>query len=294
MKLTPLFCLIIVLIFSSCTGKRLNGSSPEKFKVSAEEMKKELSGQKKDTYEKAMRVILLSAMRDKFNQPDQFEGKSFDQMMLDRVNGKTFNELVEMAETHLQQTNAIKKAELEKELAAMKKNKTGYDALKKKLDLLKGRFIKIDLKDGHPYIFADFKNVSAKMFDQYSYSIVARTDSGEVITSASRSFSGVGTVMPGDVLQADAEISDFSMSETPEMNWSSMKYPITDPEKYHLKVEVYADQLTVDDISYDLAKSAWKDRDQQAFEQLEKQIRELNNTKGTLDELELTATQDRH
>lgn len=251
-------------------------------------MKQELSSEKKDTYEKAMRVILLSAMRDKFSQPDQFEGKSFDQMMLDRVDGKTFNQLVEMAETHLQQTNAIKIAELEKELAAMKKNKAGYDSLKTKLDLLKGRLIKIDLKNGFPVIFAEFKNVSAKMFDQYSYSIVARTDSGEVITSASRSFSGVGTVMPGDVLQADAEISDFSMKETPELNWSSIKYPITDPEKYHIKVEVYADQLTVDDIRYDLANSSWKDRDQQAFEKLEKQILELKNTKGTLNELELT------
>jgi len=251
-------------------------------------MKNELSNQKKDNYEKAMRVILLAAMRDKFNKPDQFEGKSFDQMMLDRVSGKTFNELVEMAEAHLKLTNSIKLAELEKELAAMKKNKAGYDKLKKTLDLLKGRFIKIDLKDGHTFIFADFKNVSAKMFDQYSYSIVARTDSGEVITSASRSFSGVGTVMPGDILQADAEISDFSMKETPEMNWSSIKYPITDPEKYHIKVEVYTDQLTVDDVPYDLASSSWKNEDQQAFEQLEKEIIALKKTKGTLDELELT------
>jgi len=288
MKLAPLFCLIILLFLSSCTGKRLDGSSPEKFKVSAKQMKNELSNQKKDNYEKAMRVILLAAMRDKFNKPDQFEGKSFDQMMLDRVSGKTFNELVEMAEAHLKLTNSIKLAELEKELAAMKKNKAGYDKLKKTLDLLKGRFIKIDLKDGHPFIFADFKNVSAKMFDQYSYSIVARTDSGEVITSASRSFSGVGTVMPGDILQADAEISDFSMKETPEMNWSSIKYPITDPEKYHIKVEVYTDQLTVDDVPYDLASSSWKNEDQQAFEQLEKEIIALKKTKGTLDELELT------
>jgi len=51
------------------------------------------------------------------------------------------------------------------------------------------------------------------------------------------------------------------------------------------------DQLTVDDIRYDLAKSEWKDKDQQAFEQLKKQIMELKKTKGTLDELELTTAQ---
>ena len=56
-------------------------------------------------------------------------------------------------------------------------------------------------------------------------------------------------------------------------------------------MEVYADQLTVDDIRYDLAKSDWKDEDQQASEQLKKQIMELKKTKGTLDELELTTAQ---
>jgi len=37
-------------------------------------------------------------------------------------------------------------------------------------------------------------------------------------------------------------------------------------------VEVYADQLTIDDIRYDSAKSEWKDKDQQAFEQLKSKL----------------------
>ena len=290
MKLTSLFCGIALLFLASCTGSHLDGTSPEKFKASSEKLSTELSASKKENFEKAMRVLLLSAMRAKFAKPEEFKGKSFDEIVMQKVNGKTYSEVVEMAETHLQETNKNEIAALEKEISAMKKSKAGYDKIKSKLDLIKGRLIKMDLKNGYPVAFIEFKNVSKKMFDSYSYTMVARTDSGKLIASASRSFSGVGTIMPNDVIPAELEISDYYMTNTPEIDWKSIKYPVTDPEKYHIKIEGYTDQLVVDDVNYDINinDSGWKMENQKAYEQLEEKLKVLKASKGTLDEVELT------
>ncbi len=290
MKLSILFCGIALLFLTSCKGSRLDGTSPEKFKVSSEKLKAELSASKKENYEKAMRVLVMSAMRDKFAKPEQFKGKSFDEIVMQQVNGKTYSELVDIAETHLQETNKNEIAELEKEIAVMKKSKAGYDKIKSKLDLLKGRLIKIDLKNGLPVAFIEFKNVSNKMFDSYSYTMVSLTDSGKLINSASRSFSGVGTIMPNDVIPAELEIDDYYMNNTPEIDWKAIKYPVTDPKKYHIEIEAYADRLVVDDVNYDINinDSGWKKENQKAYEQLEEKLKALKSSKGTLDELELT------
>lgn len=288
MKFTlPLF-VVMALLLVSCSGQ-IDGSSEKNFIASSEKIKSKLSEGDKIKFEKAMRLIALSAMREKFNHPENHKNESNNAIAMKMVNGKNYRGLIDLAENYLKVQRDTSIAELKAKIAQFKKAKDGYDVLKNKLSVIQGKFIKIDLVNGVPTLFCEFKNVSKKMYDNYGFQLAAFSmPKGTVLASYNGSYSGVGTLKPNDTLTLKTEFFHSSMEETPEIPWKTIKYPITDPAKYNIQIEAYADYLVIDDQTYNLNGYAWRREDEAAYNQILKEIKDLESHTPSLDDLELT------
>lgn len=291
MKRLSLICGIMLLFFASCAEK-IDGSSEAAFKASTEKIKNKLSKEEQNKFDVAMRVIIASAMKHKFDNAAADEGKSFDEITRQMVSGKSYGDLTEMAEEFIKTDHQHKIDELKKDMVDLKARKAQELALKKQLDMLRGKLLKIDLVNGEPTIFAEFKNLSKDTLYRFTCSVYLKTDSGKYITSStSNSHTGknsaLGTVNPNDTFVATAGISQNVMKDYPQVPWKSLKYPVDSLTYYHLIAGGMTKQLRMYEQVYDLDEVKWEYWDEQKLDEMTAALKKLQAFKPTLDDLEI-------
>lgn len=291
MKKLTLICGLALLFFASCAEK-IDGSSEAKFKASTEKIKSNLSAADQNKFDVALRVVVASAMKDKFDNPAADKGKSFDEIARQMVNGKSYDDLTEMAEEFVKKDHEHKIEELKKDMGDLAGRKAQELALRKQLDMLKGNLVKIDLVNGEPTIFAEFKNLSKDTLYRFTCSVYLKTDSGKFLTSStSNSHTGKasasGTVNPNDTFIATAGIGQLVMRDYPQIPWKTLKYPITSLAQYHLIAGGMTKQLRMYEQVYDLSEVKWDYWDENKWNEMTAELKKLQAAKPTLDDLEI-------
>ncbi|UKJ08528.1 hypothetical protein [Solitalea lacus] len=75
----------------------------KKFQSFERKSRKKLDDDEKTNLEKAMRVIALDAMRLKWEQPEKYERKSFNDISLKMIDGLSYSSVVDLAEDILKE-----------------------------------------------------------------------------------------------------------------------------------------------------------------------------------------------
>jgi hypothetical protein len=287
--------LLIILIFlNSCGGPHIDGTSQKTFKASAEKIRSTLSKDDTITFNNAIRVIAFSSMGEQMQNNQQYKGMTIEAIVMKKIDGKTFGDIKDMA-------NDLLKTEKQREIASaqqainelqtdMKKRKAEYDSLKIKLSAIQGSLLKIDHQGNAIMMSCEFKNTSKQDLDHYTLSIVARSNSKKtLIFNSLQMFGGVKTLHPQDTVMQYLTLSKYDMDQAPEVPWNTIKYPVTNPEKYNFKVEIYAQELKMDDKDYDLSSVKWSESDQEDYDknmkELQKQLKNAQNSHDNLDDI---------
>jgi len=291
MKKLTLICGIAILFFTSCAEK-IDGSSEAKFKASTEKIKSKLSAAAQNKFDVALRVIVASAMKEKFDNPTADTDKSFDEIARQMVNGKSYDDLTEMAEEFIKIDHQHKIEELKKEMTDLSARKAQEVAVSKQLDLLKGSLIKIDLVNAEPTIFVEFKNLSKDTLYRFTCSVYLKTDSGKFLTSsASNSHKGKnsasGTVNPNDTFIATAGIGQLVMHDYPQIPWKNLKYPIGSLAQYHLIAGGMTDKLRLYEQEHDRSSVKWDYWDENKWNEMTAELKKLQAAHPRLEDLEI-------
>lgn len=291
MKKITLICGIMLLFFASCAEK-IDSSSKAKFETSLEKIKSKLSVEEKNRFDVALRVITAAAMKDKFDNKAAAKGKSFDEIARQMVNGKSYGDLTEMAEEFIKTEHQHKIEELKKDMMELAARKSQELAVSQQLDLLKGSLVKIDLVNGEPTIFAEFKNLSKDTLYRFTCSVYLKTDSGKFLTSStSNSHTGKGsasgTVNPNDTFIATADIGQLVMRDYPQVPWKDLKYPLTSLAHYHLIAGGRTNKLRMYEQEHDRSSVKWDYWDENKWNEMTAELKKLKAAKPTLDDLEV-------
>ena len=291
-----LLILLTAILFLSACGPKISGKDEKSFKASKAKMEEKLDKEEKETLEKALRVIVLKAMKESWNHPEKEKGKSFDEMTMAMIDGKTFSGIVSYAEDFLKADRDEKVKNAEAEIDSLQKDKLKAEAIIKKLAAFKltkisiseDQFFSDDPKQ--PYLDMVFKNTSTEnLLGEYMLSInIYSKKTGEKIASQEQ-----GGTWNDDFALKPNESYDYHqplLSEAIAHSnlWKTTKYPITDFSAFDLVLKASAIKITTkkdgvivkpkDDIAYYDAE----------IKKLNAEIKELKDKKATLDELELT------
>lgn len=271
-----LFPFIAMLLLTAC-GPNIDGSSEAKFKASFAKIQEGRSSDDTMKLNNAIRVIGVMTMGEKFSGETPYKDKSVQQIVMIKLNGKNYNGIINEAEDEMAKRKEKEITDLQKEIddfkATTTRNRAQYDAMKKKTSILKGRLVKIDLVNGTPYAFCEFKNTSNKNLDVYTLNVVGKTlTKNELLINSTDVSSGVRNLAPNDTLLKVIEISKYDRDEATEVPWNNIKYPVTDTKQYHFKVDVYTAELMIDDKDYDLSKLNWHETDEDDYNQKLKEM----------------------
>ena len=135
--------LCLSTIFLASCQERLSGDSEIAFNTSREKLEATLTPQKQETLEKALRVVALHAMTEKWEHPDTYDGKSFNDISLALVDGKSYRGLVRFAEDYLEKENQLKIEKLQEEAEELKSARQKADSMLKVLEVFKPAEISI-------------------------------------------------------------------------------------------------------------------------------------------------------
>lgn len=289
--------LIVVTVFLASCGPKLSGKDEKSFNTSKAKMEEKLDKVDKEKLEIALRVVVMKAMKEKWDKPDdvRYKGKSFDAISMAMVDGKTFSGLVSFAEDFLKEDRDKNIAEHIKEIDSLKKDSEKISVQNKELDGFK--LTKISLVEGEfmsekvPYVDYTLINKTGQEILRYTIQLdVYDAKTGQLVASGSR-----GT---GEKIDADDNIEGIKPNEeysaTEVLNgidstsefWKNAKYPITNLSDYNLKIKVFLAMMITKKGKFERIKTINNLEEQ--ITALENTIKELKETKGTLDELQLT------
>lgn len=288
-----LLLLTLILFLSSCSEK-FNGKDEQSFKLSREKVEKELDEKEKTNLEKALRVVLTEAMRLKWQEPEKYEGKSFNKISLEMINGLSYSSLIDLAEDILKERNKKKITELSTEIDSLKTQIKELSAAEKKLNLFKVNSIKIKKEDFFdelvPQLEIDCqyigktnligpKEIGFKLLKKSTQEVLK----SEIITNGDNE----SILESGDIIT-----ENLILSQTKETNpqlWNASKYPIENPNlnNYDLELKVTVLSLMINGKKISLPKANSNQINLEIKTRQEK-INELKSLKGTLDDLELT------
>ena len=99
-----LLLLAILPFMISCQDK-FNGKDEQSFKTSREKIELNLDKNEKTDLEKAMRVVAMEAMRLKWEESKKYDGKSFNEISLEMIDGLSFSSVIDLAEDILKDRN---------------------------------------------------------------------------------------------------------------------------------------------------------------------------------------------
>lgn len=292
MKNNILILFICCILLTSC-GPKISGKDEASFKSSKAKMEEKLSKAEKENLEKALRVVVLKAMKEKWNHPQDelYKGKSFDVISLKMIDGKTYSGIVKFAEEFLKEDKEEKIKNTKVELDSLNKQ---HIVLKEKTkDLDKYQLTKISISEDDffgpsPFLDLTFVNkTNEEVIGDYMYQIdIYSKATGKLIASQQQGggFSNGSGVKPNEEdLYHQPLLSDAVAHST---LWKSAKYPITDLSKFDLVVKAYPIKLTTKKGILERPKNLIALETE--MKELNQKLVDLNKTEGTLDELELT------
>lgn len=298
MKTKIITLLAFAVLLVSC-GPTISGKDENSFKTSKAKMEEKLDDADKKKLEIALRVILVKAMKEKFNLPDdpKYKGKSFDEISLAMIDGKTFNGIVSYAEDFLQKDrdDNIKKNQLE--IDSLIAKKAEIEVQNKEIDNFKLTKISISedsfFDEKQPYLDLEFVNkLNAEVFKYMIQIDIHSKKTGELVASQQQGngFSEDDSFKDGEGIAANETYNYHQplLSEAVSHSnlWKTAKYPITDFSAHDLVITAFPVSITTKTKKMVRAKNL-KSMDKE-IEMLKKEIIGLKETKGTLDELELT------
>ena len=288
-----LILFVITILLFSC-GPTISGKDEQSFKTSKAKMEEKLDKAEKENLEKALRVIMLKAMKEKWNSPEKNEGKSFDKMVMEMIDGKSYGAIISYAEDFLAADRDDKIKNAEAEIDSLEKDKIKTEVLIKKLDAFKLTKISISedkfFDEKQPYLDLVFTNTSAhNLTGEYMFNIeICSKKTGQRIEAQGQG----GTWNDDYVLKPNETFEDhqplLSEAVAHTILWKTAKYPITDFLPFDLVIKAYATKITTKKegtIERPKADAAYFDAE---IKKLNEEIAALKEQKGTLNELELT------
>jgi len=283
------------MLFTGC-GPTISGKDEQAFKTSKAKMEEKLDKEEKENLEKALRIIVVKAMKEKWNSPEKYEGKSFDKISMEMIDGKSYGAILSYAEDFLKADRDEKIASKTAEIDSLEKDKLKTAKITQQIDAFKltkisiseDQFFSDDPKS--PFLDLTFTNTSKEnIIGEYMLNIeVYSKKTGEKIAAQ-----GQGGTWNDDFALRPNENYDYHqplLSEAVQHSnlWKTAKYPITDFSPYDLVIKAYATKITTKKggtIERPKTDTAYFDVE---IKKLNEEIKALKETKATLDELELT------
>lgn len=285
--------ILLVLIITSCQEK-FNGKSEKDFKISKEKVEKKLNADEKIKLEKAVRVIALKAMVLKWDESKKYKDKSFNDIALELVDGLTYSSITDLAEDFLHERNTKEIEKLSTEIQKLEKKKRVIVSIQKQLNLFKIESLELNETDW-------FGEMSPQLEIEYKY--IGKTDLKspfeisleltEKKTKHAISLQTNGYKKEGYTLKnGESLYPTIILEEAKERNphiWNNLKYPIKNPtlSDYNLELKIYVSSFYLNGKKIIMPKTKIQDIDLEIAEQ-NKELKQILNSKGTLDELELS------
>ena len=289
-----LLLLLVVLLFMISCQEKFNGKDELSFKNSREKIERDLDENEQINLEKAMRVVALEAIRLKWEEPEKYDEKSFNEISLEMIDGLSYSSLIDLAEDILKNRNTKEIEELTNEIDSLHIKKNEFLTAQKSLNLFKISAIKINkalfFDELVPELQVDYQYVGkSKLYGPKTVSFkLFRKSTNEVLQSS--------IITEGDnqsVLDSKEAITqNLILSQTKQTNpklWNTQKYPLENPNlaDYDLELKVEVLSLILNGKKIEMPKANISQLDAEIKTKNDK-IAELKAVKGTLDELELT------
>lgn len=285
--------LLSTALLTAC-GPRLSGADERAFDASKAEMEATLSPAQKIELEKALRVLVLKAMSDKAEHPEQYRRQSFNAISLKLVDGQSYSGIVELAEDHLKAANQKDQARTRAKIAELEQDKAQTAAVIRQLEAFQPGPIEISQDDfmgeDIPFLDLAFRNRGdAEIVGEYAYSVaISSKSSGELLDSLQTggSFADDYAVAPG----AEYRVSEPMPSEArahSKSRWPQLRFPLKDAAQLDLVIEVQTLKFSTRKGTIERPKRSLATIDAELREQYE-ELKALGTVRGTLDELELS------
>ncbi len=290
--------LILSVLFLASCGPTISGKDEQSFKASKAIMEEKLAKEDKERLEIALRVIIMKAMKEKWDKPNdvKYKGKSFNAISMAMIDGKSFSGIVDEAEDFLKEDRDKNIEQTSKEIDSLMKEKEKFTAVNKKMDLLKLTKIGIveeeDFDQKVPYVAYTLKNNTGSEILAYMIQVdVVSKKTGKLLSSIqSGNRSEIdGDVKDGDGVKLGEEISmDQSLNAIEKTSnlFKNPKFPITDFSKLDFEIKVFPALIIT--RKEKMVRSNGLENLDKKIKLLQEELKELKETKGTLDELELT------
>lgn len=292
---STLILFLCILLLSAC-GPKISGKDEQSFKTSRAKIEEKLDKAEKENLEKALRLIAVKAMKEKWNSPEKYEGKSFDKISMEMIDGKSYSAIISYAEDFLAADRDEKIIKKTAEIDSLEKDKLKVAKITKQMDAFKltkifiseDQFFSDDPKS--PYLDLVFTNTSAEdLIGEYMFNIeIYSKKTGEKIAAQG---SG-GTFNDGYAVKPN-ETYDYHqplLSEAAQHSnlWKTAKYPITNFAPFDLVIKAYASKITTKKDGVIVRPKVDAAYFNAEIKKLNEEIKELKDTKATLDELKLT------
>ncbi|CAA0186321.1 conserved exported hypothetical protein [Tenacibaculum maritimum] len=294
MKMKKLLLLFVFFPFMASCQDKLDGKDEQSFKTSREVVEKKLNKDEKINLEKAMRVIALEAMRLKWEEPQKYDGKSFNRISLQMVDGLSYSSVIDLAEDILKDRNKKEVDEISKTIYSLTKQKSELLDIQYKLSLFEIDYVTINnenwfgemlpkLSFGYKYIGKeDLKGSVAILIN-----VLIKSTQEAVVLQSLEKGNNESVMKQGDMIEAQVILSE--VKENNSDFWAKQKYPIENPNlaDYDLELRVSVLSLTLSGKKIEMPEKSIQEIEAEIKNNQQK-LEELKTAKGTLDELELT------
>lgn len=275
-------------------GEKFQAKSEKEFEISKAKIVENLNKEEQENLEKAIRVIALESMRLKWDESEKYKGQSFNKISLEMIDGLSYSSVVDLAEDLLKQRNKKEIAKVSAEIDTLEIQKKEIVINKGKLNILKVSSLVLSEEDF-------FDEMVPKLEIEYTYigkqpltgSVDVSVELKEISTKkiiASqmwRDGEGANTMKPGDSM--DGNVMLRQAKENNPTKWKNVKYPLTNPKlaDFDLELNLFASSITTNGKTIALPKFSTDDLDVE-IKKKRAELKDLQESKGSLDELELT------
>ena len=289
-----IFTLFSLLLLSGCAEK-FSGKSEEAYNASKLVIESKLDAAEKIKLEKALRVIVLHALQVKWDEAKKYKGKSFDDITLDVVDNKTYDDVIDFSEDYLEKTNKRKIDKLTSEITKLENEKKAATKTIEMLALIKTTDIRIIQEESFgekmPYLKVTLKNTSNfDLVDAYKIDVDAVSISQNIPLTVDWSGQVGGHTIEkgGEIIEKNSLSFLMELSKKLTSKLKSASYPITNLVPLDLEVSAKATVITTSDgkhYEYPDKELAEFDRE---LESLNKERAMIKSLKGELSEFVLT------
>ncbi len=282
--------LSLVFFLSGC-GDTFSGSSEEAFKISKDLIIRKLNESEKNDLEKAMRVLAMRAMQEKWQDRKKSNKKSINQILLETMDNKNYSDVIQIAEGYLKNENETEVEQLKDEIAQLQKEKIEASKLIDKLKIIKISDIMVIHAEGSK----DSPKLQITLTNTGNTDLVGKTHFKVEVNSITQkkqvtSYNGKGTIVSSDDYYIHrhslAYLMDLSRELTAKLKKAS--YPITDLSGLDLDVKVTVIKITTTDGQEYKHPRKGLDFHESSINELKKKLKFKESLEGKLSELSIT------